>query len=92
MKDKNLPLDNTPQSLEELTKEANTIVESLEGKKDLKDSIETYQELLKLNHVITIEPGIYIPDWGGVRIEDDCLIELNGCKPLNKSSKELIIV
>ena len=52
MKDKNLPLDNTPQSLEELTKEANTIVESLEGKKDLKDSIETYQELLKLNNII----------------------------------------
>ena len=52
MKDKNLPLDNTPQSLEELTKEANTIVESLEGKKDLKDSIETYQELLKLKNII----------------------------------------
>jgi len=53
---------------------------------------KTNQELLKSNHVITIEPGIYIPDWGGVRIEDDCLIEVNGCKPLNKSSKELIIV
>ena len=52
MKDKNLPLDNIPQSLEELTKEANNIVESLEGKKDLNDSIETYKELLKLNSII----------------------------------------
>ena len=49
-------------------------------------------ELLKQNQVITIEPGIYIPDWGGVRIEDDCLILDSSCQPLNKSSKELIIV
>jgi len=49
-------------------------------------------ELLKKNHVITIEPGIYIPDWGGVRIEDDCLILDSSCQPLNKSTKELIVV
>tara|TARA_B100001123_G_C15320338_1_gene1027659 strand:+ start:859 stop:1932 length:1074 start_codon:yes stop_codon:yes gene_type:complete len=49
-------------------------------------------ELLKQNHVITIEPGIYIPDWGGVRIEDDCLIQKHTCSPLNTSTKELIIV
>ena len=50
------------------------------------------QELLKENHVITIEPGIYIPNWGGVRIEDDCLIDKSSCIPLNKSSKELIYI
>ena len=50
------------------------------------------KELLKSNHVITIEPGIYIPDWGGVRIEDDCLITQDSCIPLNKSPKELIII
>ena len=50
------------------------------------------QEPLIENNVITIEPGIYIPDWGGVRIEDDCLITTDGCLPLNHSSKELIIV
>jgi len=50
------------------------------------------QALLKENHVITIEPGIYIPNWGGVRIEDDCLIQKNKCIPLNTSTKELIIV
>ena len=52
MKDKNLPLDNNTQSLEELTKEANNIVDSLEREKDLQNSINTYQELLKLNNII----------------------------------------
>ena len=46
--------------------------------------------LLEQNHVITIEPGIYIPNWGGVRIEDDCLIELDQCIPMNRSTKDLI--
>tara|TARA_B100000700_G_scaffold97774_1_gene109954 strand:+ start:573 stop:1658 length:1086 start_codon:yes stop_codon:yes gene_type:complete len=48
--------------------------------------------LLEKNHVITIEPGIYIPDWGGVRIEDDCLIEVDRCIPMNKSTKDLISI
>jgi hypothetical protein len=52
MKDKNLPLDNNSQSLEELTKKANNIVESLEAEKDLQNSINSYQELLKLNNII----------------------------------------
>ena len=52
MKDKNLPLDNSSQSLEELTKEANNIIESLEAEKDLQNSINSYQELLKLNNII----------------------------------------
>jgi hypothetical protein len=52
MKDKNLPLDNSSQSLEELTNEANDIIESLEKSKDLQNSVESYQELLKLNNII----------------------------------------
>ena len=52
MKDNNLPLDNNAQSLEELTKEANKIIESLEAEKDLQNSIDSYQELLKLNNII----------------------------------------
>ena len=52
MKDKNLPPDNSSQSLEELTKEANDIIKSLEAEKDLKNSIDSYQELLKLNNII----------------------------------------
>ena len=52
MKDKNLPLDNKTQSLEELTKEANNIIDYLEGEKDLQNSIDSYQQLLKLNNII----------------------------------------
>ncbi len=52
MKDKNLPLDNSSQSLEELTNEANNIIESLEVEKDLQNSVDSYQELLKLNNII----------------------------------------
>ena len=52
MKDKNLPPDNNSQSLEELTKEANNIIVSLEGEKNLKNCIETYQELLRINNII----------------------------------------
>ena len=52
MKDKNLPLDNDTLSLEELTKEANNIIESLESEKDLQNSIDSYQQLLKLNNTI----------------------------------------
>ena len=52
MKDKNLPLDNTSGSLEELTIEANKIIEYLEKKKDLEHSIDDYQKLLRLNNII----------------------------------------
>jgi exonuclease VII small subunit len=57
MKDINLPPDNNSQSLEELTKEANSIIESLEAEKNLQNSIDSYQELLKLNN--TIEKKFY---------------------------------
>ena len=57
MKDKNLPPDNNSQSLEDLTKEANSITESLEAEKDLQNSIDSYQQLLKLNN--TIEKKFY---------------------------------
>ena len=52
MKDKNLPPDNNSQSLEELTKEANDIIELLEAGKNLQNSIDSYQGLLKLNNII----------------------------------------
>ena len=44
------------------------------------------------NYVITIEPGIYLANWGGVRIEDDCWIQKDQCVPLNKSTKELLVL
>ena len=46
MKEKDLPLDNNPQSLEELTDQANKILDLLEKEKDLSNSVENYQELL----------------------------------------------
>jgi exonuclease VII small subunit len=55
MKDKNLPLDNNSQSLEELTQEANNIIESLEAERDLHNSVDSYQKLLKLNNIIEKE-------------------------------------
>ena len=52
MKDKNLPNDYNSMSLEELTKEANKMIEDLESQKNLENSIENYQNLLKLNNTI----------------------------------------
>ena len=52
MKDKNLPNDYNSLSLEELTKKANKMIEDLENQKDLENSIENYQNLLKLNNII----------------------------------------
>jgi Xaa-Pro aminopeptidase len=46
--------------------------------------------VLKPGNVITIEPGIYISKWGGVRIEDDVVIRRGGCAVLNRAPKELI--
>ena len=52
MKEKNLPLDYQHSSLEELTEKANSIIESLENEKNLNNSVDTYQELLKINNLI----------------------------------------
>lgn len=42
------------------------------------------------NMVVTVEPGIYLPEWGGVRIEDTVLVNAGGCQILTDSSKQLI--
>ena len=52
MKDKILPPDYDQFSIEELTEKANKIIESLESESDLNNSVESYQELLKLNNII----------------------------------------
>ncbi len=52
----------------------------------------TSDDKLEKGMVVTDEPGIYLSNWGGVRIEDDLLITANGCQVLNKAPKELIVV
>ncbi|HDL02905.1 MAG TPA: aminopeptidase P family protein [candidate division Zixibacteria bacterium] len=47
-------------------------------------------DTLKKGMVVTVEPGIYIAKWGGVRIEDDVLITNKGPKVLNKAPKNLL--
>ena len=49
-------------------------------------------DVLKAGVVITVEPGIYLPGVGGVRIENTCLVKENGCVPLTTADKQLIIL
>lgn len=46
--------------------------------------------VLKEGMIMTVEPGIYIPGWGGVRIEDDIIVTEDGCINLTGASKELL--
>ena len=49
-------------------------------------------EVLKAGTVITVEPGVYVPGLGGVRIENTCLVKENGSEALTTPQKELIIL
>ncbi|MDP2689128.1 MAG: M24 family metallopeptidase [Deltaproteobacteria bacterium] len=48
------------------------------------------KETLEEGMVVTIEPGIYIPGWGGVRIEDMVLVMKDGFEVLTTTSKDLV--
>jgi Xaa-Pro aminopeptidase len=50
------------------------------------------KDILQKGNIVTVEPGIYLPGVGGVRIEDDVLIGRDHGDVLNKSPKELIIL
>tara|TARA_Y100000741_G_scaffold287116_1_gene227057 strand:- start:61 stop:309 length:249 start_codon:yes stop_codon:yes gene_type:complete len=52
MKDKNLPTDIITSSIEDLTNQANQLIELLENENDLNNSTESYQKLLQLNNII----------------------------------------
>lgn len=47
------------------------------------------QTVLEPGMVFTIEPGVYISDWGGIRIEDDVVVDENGCRLLTKADRSL---
>lgn len=51
-----------------------------------------YEGILPENSMITVEPGIYVPGLGGIRIEDSCLVKKDGLEAFNKTSKELLVL
>lgn len=50
------------------------------------------QDMLEENMVVTVEPGIYIPGWGGIRIEDTVIVKKGGCEVITHSDKGLLII
>ena len=48
--------------------------------------------MLEVGMVFTVEPGVYIPGWGGIRIEDDVVVETDGCRLLTSADRSLRVV
>jgi len=52
----------------------------------------TSETVLENAMVITIEPGIYIPGWGGIRIEDTLVVRTKGCDYITRTKKDLTVL
>ena len=52
----------------------------------------TFDEAIPAGTVVTVEPGIYLPGVGGVRIEDMVAVTMDGCRVLPSTGKELVIL
>lgn len=50
------------------------------------------QEILQENMVVTVEPGVYIPGWGGIRIEDTVIVTKGGVEIITNSSKAFLAI
>jgi Xaa-Pro aminopeptidase len=48
--------------------------------------------VLEAGMVFTVEPGVYIPGMGGVRIEDDVVVEEDGCRVLTTADRSLHVI
>ncbi|HZO55507.1 MAG TPA: Xaa-Pro peptidase family protein [Bryobacteraceae bacterium] len=53
---------------------------------------KTEKSALQAGMVITIEPGVYVEGWGGIRIEDTVLVTAGGCEVLTPTGKELRVL
>jgi len=53
--------------------------------------ISTQESLLQAGHVVTVEPGLYYPDLGGVRLEDVVVVQEGGCENLTRYPRRLEI-
>jgi Xaa-Pro aminopeptidase len=52
----------------------------------------TAEEILPAGAVVTVEPGVYVPGLGGVRIEDMVEVTADGCRVMPRSTRELVVL
>lgn len=52
---------------------------------------QTELAVIPAGAAVTVEPGIYIPEWGGIRIEDLVIVENEGCRNLTGSPKQSLL-